>query len=321
LEKLTDEKESCQDSIEEGVKGSGSLTSNRYGPNKDEAFSSRNSTEEKISDYNKCVCDQSSTGMKTNSPSRVDKWLLSGRPPNYDGCDEGEGAKVLVLGEMDFTLALSLHNKWPKAEILATALFDASDYRAEKFEPSISALREGGQKVLFGVDATTLHENTEVAETNPKFTAVLFGFPRQGVPKQTAKARKKAKERSRKRARKLKRLEALEGFQNISFFDVFLNSLVKANLLIEGGILGLITLADHYDEWEVLASAEAAGFKEIMEVWEGIELNLSVDFPGYQPRKETGGKFDPYNGAILYLLRLSGRSPNINDLTGKDVVE
>jgi len=45
------------------------------------------------------------------SCSRVDRWLLCGRPPNTASSDKGEGAKVLVLGEMDFTLALALHHK------------------------------------------------------------------------------------------------------------------------------------------------------------------------------------------------------------------
>jgi len=237
------------------------------------------------------------------SKSRVDKWLLSGRSSNSAGSDKGGGAKILVLGEMDFTLALSLHRKWPIAEIVATALFDDSDERAVKFESTVDILRKGGQRVMFGVDATVLHENADLLDITPKFTTVLFGFPRQGVPKQTAKARKRGKAANRKKARKLKRQEALESSQNMSFFDAFLSSITKANLLVDGGILGLITLQDHYDEWEVLASAETVGFEEITEVWEGIELDLPVDFPGYQPRKETGGKFNPFE-AILYLLRL-----------------
>merc|ERR1719233_981707 len=166
----------------------------------------------------------------TASKSRVDRWLLSGCPSKSAESDQGAGVKVLVLGEMDFTLAVALHRKWPMAEIVATALFESWDERAIKFSPTVDILRQAGQRVMFGVDATVLHDNLDLLDITPKFSTVLFGFPRQGVPKQTAKARKRAKANNRKKARKLKRQEALESMQNMTFFDAFLGSLAKANI-------------------------------------------------------------------------------------------
>lgn len=90
--------------------------------------------------------------------------------------------KILIIGDGDFSFALSLSVHMGGNNVTATCYDDAIDLKSKYgtlvFE-NIKQIEIAGGKVFMGVDGTKLEENNEWMEEN-KYDRIVFNFPHAG---------------------------------------------------------------------------------------------------------------------------------------------
>jgi hypothetical protein len=97
------------------------------------------------------------------------------------------GARVLLLGEGNFTLAAALAAQWPSLCVTASSLESEADAVALwGAGPALAALAARGVRRLHGVDATALEASPVAGQ---RFDRVLFSFPHGGRKARVASCR------------------------------------------------------------------------------------------------------------------------------------
>lgn len=94
--------------------------------------------------------------------------------------------RILLIGEGDFSFAKSIVEHHGCCDITATCL-DSQTELFEKYQPQaeehVKYLEDGGQNVLYAVDATKLEKNKGLKKaiaSGGQFEVILFNFPHVG---------------------------------------------------------------------------------------------------------------------------------------------
>mmetsp|Transcript_114846 Transcript_114846/g.263643 ORF Transcript_114846/g.263643 Transcript_114846/m.263643 type:complete len:425 (+) Transcript_114846:354-1628(+) len=149
-----------------------------------------------------------------------------------------DGGEVLLLGEGDFSFAVSAALRGSGQQLLATA-YEAEKVVCEKYTPAsenIRLLRSLKVQVEFGVNVKNLSDHPSIEHR--EFSRIIFNFPHTGV----ANFKK----------------ESVESNQQL-LREIFRNG---AKHLEEGGQLRITMRADPvYHAWRIMDQAEAV-FKE-----------------------------------------------------------
>ncbi|XP_050368357.1 uncharacterized protein At4g26485-like [Argentina anserina] len=173
--------------------------------------------------------------------------------------------RILLVGEGDFSFALSLATHFGSARNMVATSLDSQEKMYSKYNNAITNVRELEEKgclVLYGVDAKTMSQHFFLS--TQRFDRIVYNFPHVGFL---------FREESHCQIQLNKRL--VKGF------------LRNAKLLLkkQGGEIHISHKEGHpYDKWDLVKKADKIG---------GLKLNQSVpfckdDYPGYDNKRAHG---------------------------------
>ena len=167
--------------------------------------------------------------------------------------------KVLFLGEGNFSFCRSLIQQNVKHDVYATC-FESEESANESTMENIAILKSFGVKIFFGIDATTLEENTIPTKT---WDRIIFNFPHIGGKMKIQKNRDLLKNFGHSAS---KVIEKKEGCVIVTLCDG------------QGG-----TPYDHVkrieaDSWQIVKMMSYGNFGMI-----GARKLQLEQFPGYKP--------------------------------------
>ena len=170
-----------------------------------------------------------------------------------------ERLKILFLGEGNFSFCRSLIQQNVKHDVYATC-FESEESANESTMENIAILKSFGVKIFFGIDATTLEENTIPTKT---WDRIIFNFPHIGGKMKIQKNRDLLKNFGHSAS---KVIEKKEGCVIVTLCDG------------QGG-----TPYDHVkrieaDSWQIVKMMSYGNFGMI-----GARKLQLEQFPGYKP--------------------------------------
>lgn len=152
---------------------------------------------------------------------------------------------------------------------IVTTFYEEEEQVIEKYPQSarknIDELKKGGTVVLFGVDATKLHDHPQIGKgTSKKFDLIVFTFPHTGIPNRKPESIS---------SNKLLIRNFLDSAQHV--------------LTTKGEICITLKTGQPYDKWAFPELGEA---KQIALMQTGKYPFFDHSFPGYVHRSTLGVK-------------------------------
>ena len=176
--------------------------------------------------------------------------------------------RILLVGEGDFSFALSLARAFGSAHNMVASSIDSQEDIASKYSNGFSnviELEERGCQVLYGVDAKQMSQHFFLK--TQKFDRIIYNFPHIGFL-----------------------------FRENSFCQIQLNKgLVKgflknAKVMLKeekGEIHVTHKEGDPYNKWELVKKAEKLGL-----IMHEVVPFCKQDYPGYQNKRAQGNNSD-----------------------------
>lgn len=202
--------------------------------------------------------------------------------------------RILLVGEGDFSFSKSIVSHHGCCDVTATCL-DTQAELFEKYEPQaeehITYLKDEGQTILYGLDATKL--NATKALKGRRFERIIFNFPHVGG-----------------KSKDVNRQVRFNQELLVKFFESAKNLLVPS----EGTIIVTLFEGEPYSLWNVRDLARHSGLEVVKSFRFAGEAYLGYAHSRTLGNIEGGGGWKGEDReARSFVFRLKGEAPSMSE--------